>query len=116
MHDRFEASYANGFLLTHDDKALYAIILHNIRTYRSAGVVEVVKGKQNAESALKKFEASQSSSDRHEGWRYFFERTEIRAGTAPEEATRLRQTELEDQESKALQETETPDPPTDAQR
>jgi hypothetical protein len=91
-------------LLTHDDvKASYAIILHNIRTYRSAGVVEVVKGKQNAESALKKFEGAQSSSDRHEGWRYFFEKTEMKAGTDPEEATRLRQTELEVQESKALQ-------------
>ena len=104
-------------LLTHDDaKTSYAIILHNIRTYRSAGVVEVVKGKQSAESALKKFEAAQSSTDRHEGWRYFFEKTEMKAGTDPEEATRLRQTELEVQESKALQETENPAPSSDIQR
>jgi hypothetical protein len=66
-------------------------------------VVEVVKGRQNAESALKNFESSQSSSDRHEGWRYFLEKTSLKAGTDPAEATILRQTELENRESKAAQ-------------
>lgn len=97
------------FFLTRDDlNASYAIILHNVRTYRSAGVVEVVSGRQNAESALKKFEDSQSSSDRHEGWRYFFEKTKMKAGTDPEQATRLRQEDLETRESKAPQEPDTP--------
>ncbi|HKH99128.1 MAG TPA: hypothetical protein VJ999_08470 [Candidatus Sulfotelmatobacter sp.] len=78
-----------------------------MRTYRSAGVVEVVRGKQNAEAALKRLEAGQGSTDQHEGWRYFIEKTEMKAGTDPEEATDLRQADLENRESKALLETPT---------
>jgi hypothetical protein len=93
----------NGYFLTRDDlTGSYAIIRHNVRTYRSAGVVAVVKGKENAESELKNFEDSQGSSDRHEGWRYFIEKTHLKAGTDPTEATQRRQAELEVRESKAL--------------
>ena len=103
---------ANGFYLTSDDlSASYVIILHNVRTYRSAGVVKVVSGKQKAESALKTFEASQQSSDHHEGWRYFLEKTDLKAGTDPAEATQLRQADLELRESKAPQETQIPTRP-----
>jgi hypothetical protein len=95
-----------GLSLTRDEQsASYAIIRHNVRTYRSDGVVEVVRGKQGAESVLKKLEAAQHSSDRHEGWRYFIEKTDQKAGTNPSEATHRRQAELEVRESKALQET-----------
>lgn len=80
------------------------MIRHNVRTYESAGVVEVVKGRQNAESTLKNFENEQSSADRHEGWRYFLEKSSIKAGTDPSEATELRQAELESRETKAAQE------------
>ena len=74
----------NGFSLTRDDhSASYAIIRHNVRTYRSDGVVEVVRGKQNAESELKKIEESQRDPDRHEGWRYFIEKTDLKAGIDP---------------------------------
>jgi len=91
--------------LTRDDaSASYAIILHNVRTYRSAGVVVVVRGKQRAETTLKEFQEAQSSSDHHEGWRYFFEKTEMAAGTDPGEATDLRQADLELRESKEPQE------------
>jgi len=77
----------------------------------------VVRGRQNAESALRKFQDSQSSSDHHEGWRYFFEKTEMKAGTDPAEATHTRQAELEVRESKAAQETKTPiSPSSDTQR
>jgi len=93
--------------LTNDElKASYVVIRHNVRTYESAGVVEVVKGRTNAESALKKFESDQNPADRHEGWRYFLEKTNLRAGTDPAEATELRQAELETRESKATQEGE----------
>jgi hypothetical protein len=93
--------------LTHDElKASYVVIRHNVRTYESAGVVEVVKGRQSAESALKQFENNQSSADRHEGWRYFLEKTNLKAGTDPTEATELRQAELERRESKATQDSE----------
>jgi cytoskeletal protein RodZ len=90
--------------LTNDElKAAYVVIRHNVRTYESAGVVEVVKGRPYAESTLKKFENEQSSADRHEGWRYFLEKSTLKAGTDPTEATELRQAELESRESKATQ-------------
>jgi hypothetical protein len=61
-----------GFSLTRDDlTSSYTTIRHNIRIYRCAGVLAVVRGRHNAESELKKFEDSQDSFDRQEGWRYF---------------------------------------------
>lgn len=91
----------NGVSLTHDESsASYVIIRHNVRTYQSAGVVEVVKGRQNAETALKKFRECQSAPDYHEGWRYFFEKTDLKAGMDPAHATDLRQADLESRESK----------------
>jgi hypothetical protein len=71
-------------------------------------VLAVVKGRHNAELELKKFEDSQESSDRHEGWRYFVEKTDLNAGTDPVEATQHRQAELEGRESKALRQTKIP--------
>jgi len=108
LRDRLYPSL-NGLSLTRDDlTSSYAIIRYNSRTYQSAGVVAVVSGRHNAESELKKFEESQDSSDRHEGWRYLIDRTSLKAGTDPAEATRHRQAELEARESKALKETKTP--------
>jgi hypothetical protein len=110
--------FAKGFLLTHNDtSSSYAIIRHNVRTYLSAGVMAVIRGKQNAELGLKEYEDAQVTSDRHEGWRYFIERIDLKAGTDPAEATKHRQTELEGRESKALRDAETPNsPPSDRQR
>ena len=62
-------------------------------------MVGVLKGRQNAETGLKKFEAGQSSSDHHEGWRYFIEKTDLKAGMDPAEATVMRQADLESRES-----------------
>jgi hypothetical protein len=105
LRDRFYLIW-NGLVLRRDDlTASYAIIRHNIRTFRSAGVLVVVRGKPSAESELKKFEDSQDSSDQHEGWRYFIEKTDLEPGTDPAEATRRRQAELEGRESKALRAT-----------
>ena len=88
--------------LTRDEtKASYAIIRHNIRTYESGGVVLVVKGKENAELRVKHFETGQSSEDRHAGWRYFVEKSDLKAGMDPAEATNLRQMKLEIRESQA---------------
>jgi hypothetical protein len=67
----------------------------------------VVKGKQNANAELKKLEDSQCPQDRHEGWRYFAEKTDLKVGTNPAQATDLRQADLELRESKALQDTDT---------
>jgi hypothetical protein len=87
--------------LTRDEsKAAFAVIRHNVRTYVSGGVVAVVKGKDHAESTLGEFLRGQSSEDRHAGWRYFLEKTDLTPGMNPEEATNLRQTRLEIRESK----------------
>jgi hypothetical protein len=51
---------------------------------------------------VKELEVSQDSSDRHEGWRYFIEKTELKVGSDPAEATLRRQAQLEVRESKAL--------------
>ena len=107
------ASY--GFHLTREElSASYAIIRHNVRTYRSGGVVEVVKGKQLAELALQKLQACQDSSDHYEGWRYFIEKTDQKPGMDPTQATQRRQEELEVRESKAMQETKTSVVPPEA--
>ena len=63
----------------------------------------VVKGRLNAEATMRQFEVGQSSEDRQIGWRYFLEKSELMAGTDPQEATHLRQMELEVRESEALQ-------------
>jgi len=98
---------ANGFLLTiNDNSASYAIICYNIRTYRSAGVIAVIDGKHQAERELKRFEDAQQFSDRHEGWRYLIDKTDLKAGTDPAEATLHRQAELEKRESTALRDSE----------
>lgn len=68
----------------------------------------VITGKHNAESEVKQLEASQDPSDRHEGWRFFIEKTDLHAGTDPAEATRRRQADLEVRESKALQDAKPP--------
>lgn len=72
-----------------------------MRTYRSAGVVAILKGRHNAESEVKKLEAFQLSQDRHEGWRYFVEQSHLKAGTDAAEATQVRQAELESRETTA---------------
>lgn len=90
------------FLTTRDESTFsYAIIRHNVRTYESGGVVQVIRGKQPAEITVKEFEAGQSSEDRHAGWRYFLEKSEIKPGTNPVEATHRRQAELESRERQA---------------
>jgi hypothetical protein len=71
-------------------------------------VLAVVKGRHVAESELKKYEDSQDSSDRHEGWRYFIEKTDLMPGTDPIKATQQRQSELEERELKAMRHIDPP--------
>ena len=86
-----------------DSKASFALIRHNVRTYESGGVMAVIKGRVNAESSVGQFERSQTSEDRHAGWRYFLEKTDLKVGMNPAEATSLRQMRLEVRESEAQQ-------------
>jgi len=78
-------------------------------------VVEVVKGKQLAESTVQNLEACQDSADRHEGWRYLIDKSDLMPGTDPAQATLMRQKELETRESKAMQETKPSVVPSDSQ-
>lgn len=95
----------NGLSLTNEDSnGTYAIIRHNVRTYLSAGVVKVVRGKRDAELAVKELEEFQGSSDQHQGWRYFIEKSHFKPGLDPAEATRQRQSDLEAREATATQE------------
>jgi len=71
-----------------------------VRTYVSAGVVEVIQGRQNAEATMREYQNRQSPPDAHEGWRYFLEKTGLRAGMDPAQATDARQRDLELRESK----------------
>lgn len=71
----------------------------------------MIKGRHNAERELKNFQDSQDPADRHEGWRYFIEKTDQIPGTDPLQATNQRQAELEARESKAMRATETPPTP-----
>ncbi|HEX3820090.1 MAG TPA: hypothetical protein VHW45_07150 [Candidatus Sulfotelmatobacter sp.] len=67
-------------------------------------MVEVVSGASNAELALKRLQECQDSVDHFQGWRYFLEKTDLKAGTDPIKATSLRQTALDTRESVAMQE------------
>jgi hypothetical protein len=91
-----------AYLTRQEAKTSYAIIRHNIRTYISAGVVQVVRGQQNAALAMRHFEDGQASDDRQNGWRYFLEETELAPGMDPEQATQQRWMEFEARESKAM--------------
>jgi hypothetical protein len=82
-------------------KSSFAIIRFNSRTYESGGVVAVVKARAAAEQLLRDYEFGQSEQDRHNGWRYFLEETDLAAGMDADEATTLRQARLERRESES---------------
>ena len=87
--------------MTRDESSTsYAIIRYNARTYESAGVVAVVRGRENAETGLKEIRDGQGSADHTEGWRYFLERTGLKAGMDPAKATHIRQADLDIRECK----------------
>lgn len=100
IHPTSPTRFTGAHLTLDDSKASYVLIRHNVRTYVSAGVVEVIQGRQNAEATMREYQNRQSPPDAHEGWRYFLERTGLRAGMDPAQATDARQRDLELRESK----------------
>ena len=80
-------------------KSSFAIVRFNARTYESGGVMAVVKAHAAAEHLLRDYEFGQSEQDRHNGWRYFLEETDLLPGMDADEATKLRQARLERRES-----------------
>jgi hypothetical protein len=80
-------------------KASFAVVRFNEQTYQSGGVVAVVCGIEAAQKTLNDCGLQQSEQNRMAGWRYFLEKTNLRAGMDPEKATKLRQMKLDLQES-----------------
>ena len=87
--------------MTNNAVRSFAIIRFNEKTYKSGGVMAVVKGAESGQRALHDFEWGQSPEDRNAGWRYFLEETDLQPGIDPEKATKLRQLRLDLQESQA---------------
>jgi hypothetical protein len=99
--DLFLKKQAVGCDMTDKSEFSFAVIRFNERTYRSAGVVAVIKGIESAQKTLNDFDWCQSPEDRRAGWRYFLEETDLRPGMDPDKATKLRQLRLDVQESQA---------------
>ena len=87
--------------MTNNAGGSFAIIRFNEKTYKSGGVMAVVKGAESGQRALHDFEWCQSHEDRSAGWRYFLEETDLQPGIDPEKATKLRQLRLDLHESQA---------------
>ena len=84
-----------------ESKSSYAIVRYNARTYEAGGVMIVVKGQETAETTLKQMERTQDSADRDAGWRYFIEKTDLKPGMDPQEATNIRQARFDLRESQS---------------
>jgi hypothetical protein len=91
----------SGVAIADHLKPSFAIVRFNSRTYESGGVVAVVKAHAAAEHLLRDYEFGQSEQDRHNGWRYFLEETDLPPGMDADEATKLRQARLERRESES---------------
>jgi hypothetical protein len=89
--------------MRNDAKAAFAIIRYNVRTYQSGGVIAVMGERSGADLAMAQLERIQPSEDRQIGWRYFVEKSDLKVGMDPGEATQLRQSRLELRESEASQ-------------
>ena len=84
-----------------ESKGAFAVIRFNFLTYAAGGVMAVVKGRVNSLATISQFEAGQSAEDRQAGWRYFLEKTDLKPGMDPGQATSLRQMHLDLRESEA---------------
>lgn len=82
-----------------ESKVSFAVVRYNFRTYAAGGVMAIVKGRASALTTITQFEAGQSAEDRQEGWRYFLEKTDLKPGMDPQEATNLRQTRMDVREA-----------------
>jgi hypothetical protein len=86
--------------MPHRPNSTFAIVRFNAKTYDRGAVVAVISGRANAEAAMREIQKVQESSDWVAGWRYFIEQTDLNPGMDPEEATRTRQADFEQRESK----------------
>ena len=91
----------SGLAMKNKSNRSFTIIQFNERTYQPGGVVAVVEEMEAAQRALNEFEWSQSAEERRAGWRFFLEESDLPPGTDPAKATKLRQMQLDLQESQA---------------
>jgi hypothetical protein len=84
--------------MTDNAEFSFAVVRFNEQTYQSGGVVAVIKGTTAAEKTLNDFDWCLSEENRRAGWRYFLEKTDLRPGMDPEQATKLREVRLDLQE------------------
>src|SRR5271166_5354088 len=96
---KFSLSQIGMLPMQKDAKSSFAIVRYNARTYEAGGVMVIIKGQENAEATLKQMERTQDSLDRDAGWRYFIEKTDLKAGMDPQEATNIRQARFDLRES-----------------
>jgi hypothetical protein len=79
----------------------FALIRFNRNTYKSGGVMAVVRGRSAAEEALRNFEWEQDEKDRQAGWRFFLEESDLEPGIDATKATILRQAQVDRREAKS---------------
>ena len=84
-----------------ESKGAFAIIRFNFLTYAAGGVMAIIKGRVAALATITHFESAQSAEDRQAGWRYFLEKTDLKPGMDPTQATNMRQMSLDVRESQA---------------
>ncbi len=84
-----------------ESKGAFAVIRFNFLTYAAGGVMAIVKGRVHALATITQFESAQSPEDRQAGWRYFLEKTDLKPGMDPAQATSMRQMRLDVRESQA---------------
>lgn len=77
----------------------FTIVSFNQRTYVSGGVVCVVRSHHAAQQVTKDLKAGQSDTDHLAGWRYFIEESDLKPGMDADEATRVRQSRFDLQDS-----------------
>jgi hypothetical protein len=75
----------------------HSLQLPHVRVRRRCG-----RGEGPRCGLLRDYEFGQSEQDRHNGWRYFLEETDLLPGMDADEATKLRQARLERRESGIL--------------
>jgi hypothetical protein len=80
----------------------FALIRFNRNTYQSGGVMAVVSRRSDAEKLLRDFDWAQSDKDRQAGWQYFLEESDLEPGTNADNATDLRQAQLDQREAESI--------------
>jgi hypothetical protein len=94
-------SLVRSFEMPDQRHCSFALIRFSHNTYKSGGVMAVVRGRSAAEEALRNFEWEQDDKDRQAGWRFFLEESDLEPGIDSTKATTLREAQLDRREAKS---------------